>query len=145
MLTKIVQEGGPYHNEIQRDEKVQEMITFQPNSQDQQSTNILLDTSIVDAFHGEIVAKEDDFRAKNVQPDLVGDKNEVQSNSEVVLATQLMLVGTSIGRQVDEAIQLNLIGMLVEYGTLGLIYEVGINIAQIGDVGDDSIQALDYY
>jgi hypothetical protein len=32
MLTKIVQEGGPYHNEIQRDEKVQEMITFQPNS-----------------------------------------------------------------------------------------------------------------
>jgi hypothetical protein len=35
--------------------------------------------------------------------------------------------------------------MLVEYGTLGLIYEVGINIAQIGDVGDDSIQALDYY
>jgi hypothetical protein len=58
----------------------------------------LLDTSIVDAFHGEIVAKEDDFRAKNVQPDLVGDKNEVQSNSEVVLATQLMLVGTSIGR-----------------------------------------------
>ncbi len=52
----------------------------------------------MDAFHGEIVAKEDDFRAKNVQPDLVGDKNEVQSNSEVVLATQLMLVGTSIGR-----------------------------------------------
>jgi hypothetical protein len=28
------------HNEIQRDEEVQEMITFQPNSQDQQSTNI---------------------------------------------------------------------------------------------------------
>jgi hypothetical protein len=77
MLTKIVQEGGPSHNEIQIDEEVNEMITFQPNSQDQQSIDILLDTSMVDASHGEIVAKEDDFRAKNFQPNSIGDKNEV--------------------------------------------------------------------
>jgi hypothetical protein len=52
------------------------MITFQPNSQDQQSTNILLDTSMVDASRGEIVAKEDDFKAKIFQPNSIGDKNE---------------------------------------------------------------------
>jgi hypothetical protein len=32
-----------------KDKEVQEMITSQPNSQDQQSIDILLDTSMVDA------------------------------------------------------------------------------------------------
>jgi hypothetical protein len=31
-LSEAVQEGGVPHNEIQKDEEVQEMITFQPNS-----------------------------------------------------------------------------------------------------------------
>jgi hypothetical protein len=35
LLIETVQEGGPYRSEIQRGEEVQEMITFQPNSQDQ--------------------------------------------------------------------------------------------------------------
>jgi hypothetical protein len=63
------------------------MITSQPNSQDQQSTDILLDTSMVDASHEEIVAQEDDSKAKNVQLDSIGDRNEAQLNSGVVLAT----------------------------------------------------------
>jgi hypothetical protein len=52
------------------------MITFQPNSQDQKPTNILLDASMVDASHGEIIVEEDNFKAKNVQPNSVGDKIE---------------------------------------------------------------------
>jgi hypothetical protein len=63
------------------------MITFQPNSQDQQSTNILLNTSMVDTFHEKFVIEEDDFRATNVQLDLAGDKNEAQLNSEIVPMT----------------------------------------------------------
>jgi hypothetical protein len=35
--------------------------------------------------------------------------------------------------------------VLVEYGGLGFTHEGGINITQIGDVGDDLIFALDYY
>jgi hypothetical protein len=56
-----------------------------------------------------------------------------------------MLVGTSIDRHVDEGIQLNLIAMFVKYGMSWFIHEVGINITQIGDVGNYSIFALDYY
>jgi hypothetical protein len=42
------------------------MITSQPNSQDQQSINILLHTSMVDASHEETITEEDDFKAKNI-------------------------------------------------------------------------------
>jgi hypothetical protein len=52
------------------------MNMFQPNSQDQQSTNILVDTSMVDAYHEEIVLQEDNFRTTNTQLDSVGDINE---------------------------------------------------------------------
>jgi hypothetical protein len=65
-----------FHNEIHRDEEVQEMNMFPPNSQDQQSINILVDTSMVDASHEEIAPKEDNFRTTNTQLDSVGDKNE---------------------------------------------------------------------
>jgi hypothetical protein len=60
------------------------MITSQPNSQHQQSIDILLDTSMVDAYHGEIVAKANDFKTKNIQPDSTRNKNEAQLNSEAV-------------------------------------------------------------
>ncbi|CAK9188988.1 unnamed protein product [Sphagnum troendelagicum] len=66
------------------------MITSQPNFQDQQSIDILLDASMVDASHGEIIAEEDDLRAKNIQLDSIGDKNEAQSNSEAIPVTQLV-------------------------------------------------------
>jgi hypothetical protein len=88
-------EGGPY-SEIQRDEEVQKMITSQPNSQHQQSIDILLDTSMVDAYHGEIVTKADDFKTKNIQLDSTRNKNEAQLNSEVILVTQLLLACMSI-------------------------------------------------
>jgi len=52
------------------------MNTFQPNSQDQQSTNKLVDTSMVDASHEEIVLEEDNFRTMNTQLDSIGDINE---------------------------------------------------------------------
>jgi len=103
-----MQEVGPSHNEIQKDEEVQEMNMFQPNSQDQQSTDILLDISIVDAFHEEIVVKESNFRATNVQLDAIKNKNETQPNSGAVPTTQLMLASTTIGRHADEVVQLNL-------------------------------------
>jgi hypothetical protein len=45
------------------------MITSQPNSQDQQSIDILLDTSMVDAYHRETVTKANDFKTKNVELD----------------------------------------------------------------------------
>ncbi|CAK9881360.1 unnamed protein product [Sphagnum jensenii] len=121
------------------------MITSQPNFQDQQSIDILLDASMVDASHGEIIAEEDDLRAKNVQLDLIGDKNEAQSNSEAIPVTQLVSVGTSIGRHADEVVQPNSIEMLVEYGTSGFTHEVGINTTRTGDVRDDFILALDCY
>lgn len=35
-LIEAMQEGGAPHNDVQEDEEVQEMVTFQPNSQDQQ-------------------------------------------------------------------------------------------------------------
>jgi len=41
------------------------MITSQPNSQDQQSIDILPYTSMVDAFHEETIVEADGFRAKN--------------------------------------------------------------------------------
>ncbi len=40
---------------------------------------------------------------------------------------------------------MNLARVLVEYGGSGFTHEGGINITQIGDVGDDLIFALDYY
>jgi hypothetical protein len=40
-LTEAVQEGGAPHNDVHEDEEVQEMVTFQPNSQDQQFTEKL--------------------------------------------------------------------------------------------------------
>jgi hypothetical protein len=56
--------------------RYREMNTFQPNSQDQQSINILLDTSMVDASHEETFPEENNFRTTNIQLDLVGNKNE---------------------------------------------------------------------
>jgi hypothetical protein len=52
---------------------------------------------------------------------------------------------TTTSRHVDEAIQLNLVGVLVEYGASGFIHEGGIITTWTFDVGDDSILALDYY
>lgn len=100
---------------------------------------------MVDESHGETIIKANDFKTKNVQLDLAKDKNESQSNSEAILATQLVSIGTSIDRQVDEEVQPNLVGMFVKYGTLGFIHEVGLDTTQIGDVGDDFILILDYY
>jgi hypothetical protein len=57
------------------------MNTSQQNSHDQQTTDILLDTSMVDGFHEEIVAEENDFRAMNVQPNLAGNRNVIKPNS----------------------------------------------------------------
>ncbi len=65
MLIETMQEGDPSHNEIQGEE-VQDMITSQLNSHDQQFTNILLHTSMVDASHEETITEENDFRAKNI-------------------------------------------------------------------------------
>jgi hypothetical protein len=59
-------EGSARHNKIQRDEEVQEMVTSPSNLQDQQSTWILSNTSMVDAFHEETVTKVDDFTAKTI-------------------------------------------------------------------------------
>jgi hypothetical protein len=42
---------------------------------------------MVDIFHEKFVIEEDDFRAKNVQLDLAGDRNEAQLNSEIVPMT----------------------------------------------------------
>jgi hypothetical protein len=42
------------------------MITSQPNSQDQQSINILPNISMVDASHEETVVEANDFIAKNI-------------------------------------------------------------------------------
>lgn len=99
---------------------------------------------MVDESHGETIIKANDFKTKNVQLDLAKDKNESQSNSETILVTQLVSIGTSIDRQVDEEVQPNLVGMFVKYGTLGFIHEVGIDTTQIGDVEDDFILTLDY-
>jgi hypothetical protein len=38
------------------------MNTFQPNSQDQQSTDILLDTSMVDVSHEKTIAEEEQLQ-----------------------------------------------------------------------------------
>jgi hypothetical protein len=92
------------------------MIIHQPNSQDQQSTDILLNTSMVDTFHEESIIEEYDFKAKNIQLDLVGNKNETQPNSEIVLVTQSMMVGTTIDRQANEGVQLDSTCILVKYG-----------------------------
>ncbi len=56
-----------------------------------------------------------------------------------------MSTSTTIGRQANEGVQLDSVGMLVKYGESGFIYEGGIDPTRIGDVGDDSILALDYY
>jgi len=61
------------------------MVIIQPNSQDQQSTEKLQDTSMVDAFHEETIAKANEFRAKNAQPYSTGDPNELQPNSKAIL------------------------------------------------------------
>jgi hypothetical protein len=42
---------------------------------------------MVDASHEEIVVQEDDFKAKNVQLDSIGDRNEAQLNSGVIPTT----------------------------------------------------------
>jgi len=59
---------------------------------------------MVDASHGEIVLEEDDFKAKKIQPCLVGNINETQLNSEVVHVTQPVLVVTSIVRLANETV-----------------------------------------
>jgi hypothetical protein len=99
---------------------------------------------MVDAFHAETIVEVDDFKTKNIQLDSIIDKNEVRLNVETVLVTQLVLAGTTIGRQVDEVVQLDLAGMLVQYGAPRFI-QGGVDPTQIGDVRDDSILALDYY
>jgi hypothetical protein len=38
--------------------------------------DILMDTSMVDASHGETIVEADDFKTKNVQLDSTRDKNE---------------------------------------------------------------------
>jgi hypothetical protein len=48
---ELVHEGGVPHNDVYEDEEVQEMVTSQPNSHDQQSTEKLQDISMVDASH----------------------------------------------------------------------------------------------
>jgi hypothetical protein len=63
---------------------------------------------MVDASHEEIVIEEDDFRATNTQLDLARDKNKTQPNSKIILVTQLVSTSITIGRHVDEAVQLNL-------------------------------------
>ncbi len=97
-------EGGVPHNNVYEDEEVQEMVTSQPNSHDQQSIEKLQDISMVDASHEETIIEANKFIAKNVQPNLAGDPSEVYSNSKVVLVTQPMSTSISIGRQVDEVV-----------------------------------------
>jgi hypothetical protein len=53
------------------------MVKSPSNLRDQQSTRILLDISMVDAFHEKTIAEANNFRTKNVQPDLTEDKNEI--------------------------------------------------------------------
>ncbi len=56
-----------------------------------------------------------------------------------------MSTGTTIGRQVNEGVQLDSPGMLVEYFALRFTHEGGIDLTRTCDVGDDFIFALDYY
>jgi hypothetical protein len=74
------------------------MVKSQPNSQDQQSTKKLQNTSMVDAFHEETITKANEFKAKNAQPNSVGDPNEVQPNLKAILVTQPLLANITIGR-----------------------------------------------
>jgi uncharacterized membrane protein len=76
-LIEVVHEGGVLHNNVYKDEEVQEMVTSQPNSHDQRSTENFPDTSMVDASHEETIIEANEFRAKNAQPNSVGDPNEV--------------------------------------------------------------------
>jgi len=64
------------------------MFTFQPNSHDQQSTKNLQNISMVDAFHEKTIAKANEFKVKNAQPNSTSDPNEVQPNSKAILVTQ---------------------------------------------------------
>jgi hypothetical protein len=121
------------------------IIISQPISQDQQSIDILLDTSMVDTSHEESIIEEDNSRAKNIQLDLIVDRNEAQPNSEIVLVTQSMMVGITIDRQANEGVQLDPTCMLVKYGALRFIHEGGIDPTRTCDVKDDFILALDYY
>jgi hypothetical protein len=63
------------------------MVTFLSNSQDQQSIGILPDTYMVEAFHDKTIAVQMTAEPKNAQPDLTGNKNEVQLNAEAILVT----------------------------------------------------------
>jgi hypothetical protein len=54
-------------------------------------------------------------------------------------------IGTTIGRQVNEGVQLDSPGMLVKYFALGFTHEGGIDLTRTCDVRDDFIFALDYY
>jgi hypothetical protein len=76
---------------------------------------ILLDISMVDAFHEEAIVEVNNFKTKNIQPNLTGDKNEVELNVKIVLVTQPMLASTTIGRQANEIVQPNSTSMLVQY------------------------------
>jgi hypothetical protein len=53
---------------------------------------------MVDASHEKNVAERDKFKAKNVQPDSVGNPNEIQPNLEAILVTQPMSVNITIER-----------------------------------------------
>ncbi len=66
---------------------MQEMVTSQPNSQNQQSTKEIRDTSLMDSSHEEAVIEANEFKTKDVQPHLISDLNEVQPNLEIVLVT----------------------------------------------------------
>jgi hypothetical protein len=96
------------------------MVTSPSNLQDQQSTGRLLDISMVDAFHEETVTNANAFKAKNIQLDSTGTKNEVQPNAQAILVSQSMLANTTINRHGNEVDQLNSTGMLGEYGHRGL-------------------------
>jgi hypothetical protein len=56
-----------------------------------------------------------------------------------------VLIGITIDKQVDKVVQLDLAGMLVEYGAPRFIHEGGIDLTQASDVECGSLLALDYY
>jgi predicted thioredoxin/glutaredoxin len=120
------------------------MVTSQPNSQDQQSTEKLQYTSIVDASHEETIVEGDKFRAKNAQLDLASNPNEVKLDLKTIVMTQPMSTGITIDRQVDKVVQSDLACMLVEYGALGFIHEGGIDPTQASDVECGPLLELDY-
>lgn len=99
----------------------------------------------MDTLHEEAIANENEFRTKDVQPNQVGDPNEFQPTSKEVVVTQLILVNVITNEQVDVLNQYNSVGMLVEYGTLGLVGEAKIELTQMSDVEYGFISVFGFY